>query len=149
MVLLVLSLAVAGKNNHLPIVGIVMQPSTGSLAKVLINATEGFTYLSDSYVQEVRAAGGLPLLVPFDLPLDSLAGFLDATSMLLIPGGPTPLIDQDYLPTPYQERIHLMIEYAKERNNRGLHYPVFATCLGFENLIISVAGQNTSVLQSG
>lgn len=149
IVLFTACLAAAAKSSDMPIVGVVMQPSTGLLEKILVNATRGFTYLSDSYVQQIRAAGGIPLLIPFDLPLDTLAGFLDVTSMLLIPGGPTYLIDEDYLPTPYQERIHLMIEYAKERNSRGLHYPIFATCLGFENLLISAAGQNTSVLQMG
>ena len=68
--------------------------------------------------------------------------------MMLIPGGPADLISLSGGTTPYQDAIHEMIMYAVRRNDRGRYYPILATCLGFENVIISLANQNTSVLQS-
>ena len=88
------------------------------------------------------------MLIPFDLPPKVIKKLLDLTDMMLIPGGPADLISLSGGTTPYQDTIHEMIKYALNRNDRGKHYPVLATCLGFENLIISVANQNTSVLQS-
>lgn len=147
--LLVMSPLLSQKITGLPIVGIILQPSSASTSNIVRKATQTHTYVPESYVQQVTNAGGLPVLIPFDLNLAVLDKLLNATDMLFIPGGPADLVSSSGEPTKYQERVHYMIQHGVKRNHQGDYYPILATCLGFENVVISFAKQNISILQSG
>lgn len=43
-------------------------------------------------------------------------------------------------------RVYYVIQKAKERNDRGVYFPIIATCLGFEGLLISENLLNTKTL---
>ena len=137
------------KIRGMPLVAVVLQPASPSTANILPLGPDSHTYVPTSYVQQIESAGGIPILVPFDLNIDMLDRLLESTQMLFIPGGPAELVDANGEVTKYQERIHYMIQHAMKRNDAGDYYPVLATCLGFENMVISFANQNISILQSG
>lgn len=155
----VLMLAVAGflalisvttsKIRGMPLVGVVLQPASPSTKNILPHGPDSHTYVPSSYVQQIESAGGIPVLIPFDLNIDMLEKVLASTQMLFIPGGPADLVDANGEVTKYQERVHYMIQHGIKRNDNGEYYPVMATCLGFENMVISFANQNISILQSG
>lgn len=149
VLLLSLTASIHSKVTGFPIVGIVLQPSSGSTSNIVPLGSKSHTYVPESYVQQITNAGGLPVLIPFDLHHSVLDKLLAATDMLFIPGGPADLVDSEGLPTKYQERVHLMIQRGVQRNQKGEYYPILATCLGFENVVISFAKQNISILQSG
>lgn len=133
----------------MPIVGVVLQPASGSTSNIVPRGSETHTYVPESYVQQIQSAGGLPVLIPFDLNPAVLDKLLKATDMLFIPGGPAGLVNANGEVTKYQERVHYMIRKGVQRNLDGDYYPILATCLGFENVVISFANQNISILQSG
>jgi gamma-glutamyl hydrolase len=68
-----------------------------------------------------------------------------------LPGGAAELVDfkNDNKPTPYMERIHKIVNYAKDRNDKGSYFPIWGTCLGFEELMVSSAGLKGTTLQDG
>ena len=150
-----LAACAVAKQTDLPVVGLILQPSTDRFKNQMPLASKLVNYVPESYVQQITNAGGQVAFIPWDLEIGDLEALMDQTDMLLIPGGPTDLISWNGQPTVYQDRVDWLIRYAKARHSRQTAknskdiYPVFATCLGFENIIISEADQNTSVLQSG
>lgn len=126
-----------------------MQPPSESLNNIVRSATTTHTYVPESYIQQISNAGGQAVLVSFDLPVLLLYKVLDQLDMFLFPGGPADLISGDGEVTPFQQSAHDIIEWAKKRNDEGRYFPIFATCLGMEAMMISVAGNNISILQGG
>jgi hypothetical protein len=141
---------VSSKNSSPVLVGVILQPSPDSLSKILPGVPKDTTlYVIESYINQISSAGGVPVLVPFDLPQNSLRYLLDNLQILLLPGGPTEIMNLDGSPSAYQNRMHFIIKYAKERNDNGRYFPILATCQGFQNMLVSMAGQNLTTLQGG
>jgi len=70
---------------------------------------------------------------------------------MVLPGGAAELVDykNKMKTTPFMNRIHKIIEYIKDRNDRKDYYPIWGTCLGFEELIVSSSGLKGESLQNG
>ena len=59
-----------------------------------------------------------------------------------MPGGDAP-VDSIYY--PFAKKV---FEYVKQKNADGLHYPVWGTCQGFQNLVMFVAEGGQQSLQN-
>jgi len=137
------------KQTGLVLVGVMLQPMSDDLQIQYPNTFESFTYIEGDYVDWIQMGGSAAILIPFDLPIDKLNTVLNSVQMVFFPGGDADLVGADGLATPYMKRLDYVLNYAKAKNDNGTIYPVIGTCLGFEAMLISLSGMNTSVLQGG
>jgi len=134
--------------STLPLIGILSQDTSSYIKKFTYREDAFWSYVAGSYVDWIGQAGAMPVLIPFDLPRKELDFYLQHLDMFLLPGGGADLIDQKNATktTPVQDTAHYIINWVKKKNDEGRYYPLFATCLGFEQLIISENNQGTDAL---
>ncbi|EGZ26246.1 hypothetical protein PHYSODRAFT_359609 [Phytophthora sojae] len=82
-------------------------------------------YIAASYVKWVESAGGRVVPIPYNAPKPYLEQLLPQLNGLLFPGGAATVND----------RAERLFQLALELNDKGVHFPVWATCLGFEWLV--------------
>ncbi|KAI9921464.1 hypothetical protein PsorP6_000304 [Peronosclerospora sorghi] len=82
-------------------------------------------YIAASYVKWIESAGGRVVPIPFNAPKPYLEQLLPQLNGILFPGGAATLND----------RAEWVFELALELNDKGVHFPVWGTCLGFEWLV--------------
>lgn len=82
-------------------------------------------YIAASYVKWVESAGGRVVPIPYSAPKPYLEQLLPQLNGLLFPGGAAAVND----------RAEWLYHQALGLNDQGVHFPVWATCLGFEWLI--------------
>lgn len=109
--------------NDRPIIGIIAQPH---------NANS--TYIAASYVKWIESAGARVVPIPFNVGKDRLKILYQSVNGLLFPGGGTSLDG-----TPYMHALEYLFELALEDNKKGVYFPIWATCLGFEAVNAIVA----------
>jgi len=122
-----------------PVIGILTQPTNVDPSYNL--SSYGDSYLVASYVKWVEAAGARVVPVPWDAPSSLLSEYFSHTNGMLFPGGGTPLHN-----STYRETGETLFQLAKAANARGEVYPLWGTCLGFEELM-SLSVSPTSVLR--
>jgi len=131
---------------QLPARGIVNErPTIGIITQVKKN--EDYNYIMAAYVKFVEQSGSR--VVPIN-PADSDEHILDLMSKIngvIYPGGGTPLIDEDGL-TEYSKKGKLILDKAKEMNDEGIHFPVWAICLGIQEVAL-IEAPYQDVLLSG
>ena len=138
-----------GVDSRIPVIAVISQPAT-TYQKQFPAGGDNFSEVVGSYVDWVEQTGAEAALVPFDMPWNVLVKVLMKTQALVLPGGAAELVDFDKKnkTTEYQNRIHKIIEWAKKRNETQ-YYPVWGTCLGFEEAVLSFAGNDGAALQNG
>ncbi|CAI5969214.1 unnamed protein product [Closterium sp. NIES-64] len=92
------------------------------------------SYIAASYAKWVESAGARPVPLLHDEPVEVLRQKFDMINGLLIPGGGT-----DLVPGPFMSTVQLLLQWAKEANDRGDYFPVQATCMGFEAMAIVIS----------
>ncbi|CAI5973022.1 unnamed protein product [Closterium sp. NIES-64] len=92
------------------------------------------SYIAASYAKWVESAGARPVPLLYDEPVEVLRQKFDMINGLLIPGGGT-----DLVPGPFMSTVQLLLQWAKEANDRGDYFPVQATCMGFEAMAIVIS----------
>ena len=130
------SFAVAEKENLRPVIGIVSEPS---------DRPGNSSYIAASYVKWIESAGGRVVPLRYDRPSSELHSLMDNLSGILYPGGGASLAPN----SEFFISAKSMFDYAIHLNEKGEHFPVWGTCLGFEFLSIMGAGANQSVLVDG
>ena len=149
VILTILQYVKAEKQTGLTLVGVLLQPMAKGMELQYPGAKDNFQYIKGFFVDYIESAGASAVLIPFDLPLDTLNLVLDSLQAVMLPGGAADLVDKNGEPTAYQLRQHYILEYAKKRFLANKPLPVMGICLGFEAMLISAAGNNCSVLQGG
>jgi gamma-glutamyl hydrolase len=146
-ILMLCSAAIAA-DSRLVTIGILSQPASDNMKLQYYHPSENWTYVAGSYVDWVGSSGAVPVLVPFDIETSELDHFLENLDGFLFPGGGAELRRKDDTakPTQYQLVSEYIVNWIMKRNDKGHYFPLFATCLGFENLIIQFA-QNTLALE--
>ena len=137
-------------SNAQVLVGIIAQPTEEFLRTKAFNEEEVWSYIVGSYIDWVSQTGAMPVLIPYDAEEAQMNFFMDTVDMILLPGGATPLeteFDKTDIPTDYQNIIHKIIQKVKKINKEDKRYfPLFATCQGFESLLISENGNNGNIM---
>lgn len=136
-------------DENVPLVAIIMQPADVALNVSYFNSSQNFNFVASSYVSWFSQTGAMPLLVPFDLPLDTLERILRDSDMVFFPGGANIIFDAATFskPTFYQERVSWMIDLAKKINDEGKQFLVAGTCLGYEQMLVAFANNNPGVIK--
>mmetsp|Transcript_11129 Transcript_11129/g.19429 ORF Transcript_11129/g.19429 Transcript_11129/m.19429 type:complete len:367 (+) Transcript_11129:56-1156(+) len=105
-----------------PIICILTQP--GDLAD------PGESYLSAGYVKWLEAAGARVAPILFDMGEGEITDMFNMCNGVVFPGGNYPLTTQ----TTWFKAGELLVQLAREANDKGRLYPVLGTCLGLQLL---------------
>ncbi|GJL61299.1 MAG: hypothetical protein NPIRA03_41560 [Nitrospirales bacterium] len=89
-----------------------------------------------SYVKWVGQAGGRVLPILLNQPDVYYDEIFEQTNGILFPGGNQGIDPSDI----YTEEGEILWNLAKEANDRGDYYPIWGTCLGFEELSVLETG---------
>ncbi|EGC36406.1 hypothetical protein DICPUDRAFT_31892 [Dictyostelium purpureum] len=123
--------------NNRPIIGILTQPTNGGMA------TYGDQYLAASYVKYIESAGARVVPILYDTDIKSLTSLFNSINGILFPGGG---VDFDNA-TVYTNTIQSIWQLVIESNNNGDYFPLWGTCMGFQELALLAAG-NFDLLSS-
>ena len=126
------SVVSASKGERQPIIGI------GTMF------VDGRTATEQAYIDAVRAAGGVPLLIPIGDDVAAFDQILEMVDGLVIPGGedvntflygeePSPQFGKDCLERDYSE-----ISLVRLAHKRGI--PIFGACRGMQLINVALGG---------
>ncbi|XP_042477373.1 gamma-glutamyl hydrolase 2-like isoform X1 [Macadamia integrifolia] len=113
-----------------PVIGILSHPGDGASGR--LNNDSNASYIAASYVKFVESAGARVIPLIYNEPREVLFEKLNLVNGVLFTGGWA----KSGL---YYEIVQEIFEKILEKNDLGDHFPLVATCLGFEllNMIIS------------
>ncbi|CAH0494004.1 unnamed protein product [Peronospora farinosa] len=116
--------SIAAASARGPIIGVFAHPSS-----------HYGEYIAASYVKWVESAGGRVVPIPYNAPKPYLDQLLPQLNGLLFPGGAATVND----------RAEWLFQLALKLNDKGVYFPVWATCLGFEWLVQLTTGDVESL----
>ncbi|XP_059110034.1 gamma-glutamyl hydrolase [Peromyscus eremicus] len=114
-----------------PIIGILMQKCRTKEMKKL-----GKYYIASSYVKYIESAGARVVPIRLDLTHIEYAELFKSLNGVLFPGGSADIMHSDYFHV-----AKMFYSKAIESYDGGDYFPVWGTCLGFEQLVFLVSGQ--------
>jgi len=126
-----------------PIIGILSTPS--DLHEYY--SPNDFSYVKNSYAEFIEASGGVPIAIPWDLPELQLINLLNSINGILFTGGDATLWEEDHgtdevVFSNFTKRAIFVFNYAIHLNDKGIHFPVYGICQGFEISTMGVAGNH-------
>ena len=128
--------------NLRPVIGVFSQETktvTGSStidAEVKAQLLRYRYLIPASYVTWIGQAGGRVLPILLNQPNDYYRRVFEKTNGILFPGGNQGIQPSDI----YTEEGEILWNLAKEANDRGDYFPIWGTCLGFEELAVLETG---------
>lgn len=129
-------------HNLRPVIGVFSQrtdtvTSSSTIDPGVKAELERYRYLIPaSYVTWIGQAGGRVLPILLDRPDAYYDDAFAKTNGILFPGGNQGIDPGDI----YTEEGELLWALAKQANDRGDYYPIWGTCLGFEELFVLETG---------
>ena len=127
--------------NNKPIIGILAQHTHPDNPIPLT----GDSYISASYVKFLESAGARVVPIKINQHPETVSELLSSINGVLFPGG-----DADIANSAYQKNAKMVYDYAIQERNKGKVFPVWGTCLGFQQLAALVAGSDSVLsLSSG
>ena len=128
--------------NFRPVIGVFSQETdtiTGSSTinpEVKAELSKYRYMIPASYVHWIGQAGGRVLPILLNQPEDYYDAIFEQTNGILFPGGNQGIDPSDI----YTEEGEILWNLAKEANDHGDYYPIWGTCLGFEELSVLETG---------
>ncbi|KAL1776046.1 gamma-glutamyl hydrolase [Sigmodon hispidus] len=119
-----------------PIIGILMQKCRTKEMKKL-----GKYYIAASYVKFIESAGARVVPIRLDLTHIEYAELFRSINGVLFPGGAVNITHSGY-----SHVAKIFYNRAIESYDDGDYFPVWGTCLGFEELTYLVSGENLLTL---
>lgn len=140
---LLISSCLSLQKNEVPLVMILMHDGPANAAIQVPNPPAFYTYVGWSYVEWISQTGAMPVLVPYDIPLERLAVTLNEVQAVLIPGGASPLSSNTGTDTTYMRAVKYIIQHAKKSlDNGGTNFPVFGINEGMHAIVAATLGTN-------
>lgn len=119
--------------NNRPVVGVVTLPVLTALRQF------GSTYLAASYVKIVESGGARVVPIRYDYPRKELDLLMNSLNGIVLTGGFVSLNPQEAKSSVYTDTIKYLFAKAKELNDKGQYFPIWATCLGMQQISIIVS----------
>ena len=145
--LCILTLLSGQTPNNRPVIGILTIPST-------ISGYPGgnWSCFLASYCKFIEAAGARAVPIPYDASYENLTYFFNSVNGILMVGGGSNLIndiskDNIRLQSNYTEKVNFLVDLAIQANDKGDFFPIWATCLSWEALII-VLSRNVFIMEN-
>nr|XP_002710570.2 gamma-glutamyl hydrolase [Oryctolagus cuniculus] len=120
-----------GSADKKPIIGILMQKCHNKDMKSL-----GKYYIAASYVKYLESAGARVVPIRLDLKHKEYEKLFKSINGVLFPGGSVNLVRSDYAHV-----AKIFYKLAIQSFDDGGYFPVWGTCLGFEELSYLVSGE--------
>ncbi|XP_053268705.1 gamma-glutamyl hydrolase [Pleuronectes platessa] len=117
----------SAKRNDRPVVGVLAQEVYSSQS----------SYIAASYVKFLEAAGARVVPVMINQTLEEYQTLFNSINGILYPGGGVSIISSGY-----ERAAKIFYDLAIEANKRGDYFPVWGTCLGFEQLMYLTSGKS-------
>lgn len=118
------------KLNQRPIIGVVAQ-------EFFQPTPERQTYIAASYVKFLEAAGARVAPILINKTDDEYKALFDSINGVLFPGGKATIFST----SGYGGVTKLLFQLAREANDRGDYFPVWGTCLGFQQMAHLIANK--------
>ena len=122
----------------------------GEDLEIQTNNLDGASFFPASYARWLEEAGAMVVPLEFHLDSHSLMSVLRKSDGLLLTGGAAPLFSNDVrthhdnllssavltrVPSRYSQKAAELLKFAEELN-KTRRFPVWATCLGFEAMVL-------------
>ncbi|OCT76859.1 hypothetical protein XELAEV_18032062mg [Xenopus laevis] len=117
--------------NDRPIIGILAQETHFDELQ-----TFGRSYIAASYVKTIESAGARVIPILLNLAEEEYQKIFNSINGILFPGGAVDLVKSEYARV-----AKLFYNWALEANDKGDYFPVWGTCLGFEELTYLTSGE--------
>lgn len=117
-----------------PVIGIYTQDFNDSRTQ---------TYIASSYVKYIEMAGAQVVPIFYKLSQADLKLQLSQINGVLFPGGG---MDLDIRET-FAKNADFILKYAKEQNDMGKVFPIWATCLGHQLISYLTSGYDSNVIK--
>ena len=112
--------------NERPIIGIVSQTSP-------IQYEDYTTYIPTTYIKFVEQSGARAVPILINKYSDNqIIELLSHLNGVLFTGGEMVLIDDEGNLSEFSRKNKVILDTVKEYNDKGIHYPVWAVCQGFQ-----------------
>ncbi|XP_028288628.1 gamma-glutamyl hydrolase [Parambassis ranga] len=121
----------SAKRNDRPVIGVLAQ-------EIYSPKPNQTAYIAASYVKFLEAAGARVVPVMIDQTPEEYKTLFHSINGILYPGGGVSIISSGY-----ERAAKIFYELAIEANKRGDYFPVWGTCLGFEQLMYLTSGKTT------
>ncbi|XP_002166220.1 gamma-glutamyl hydrolase A [Hydra vulgaris] len=122
--------------NLRPVLGIITQ-KTSEVFEPLVPYNS--TYIASSYVKFLEMAGAEVVPIISTWNKKRIERVIRKVNGVLLPGGAAPFNESSYW-----DASVIAYKVAVELNNKGVYYPLFGICLGFETLHEIVAQENST-----
>uniref|UniRef100_A0A3P8YK36 folate gamma-glutamyl hydrolase n=1 Tax=Esox lucius TaxID=8010 RepID=A0A3P8YK36_ESOLU len=117
------------KRNEKPIIGVLAQ-------EVRTPQPQKASYIAASYVKFLEAAGARVVPVMINQTLEEYKKLFNSINGILYPGGGVSIVSSGYANV-----ARIFYKLAIEATSRGDYFPVWGTCLGFEELTYLTSGE--------
>ncbi|KAK6474045.1 gamma-glutamyl hydrolase-like [Huso huso] len=118
--------------NNRPIIGILAQENQKSDLH-----PQGISYIAASYVKHLEAAGARVVPVRINRTEDEYEKLFYSINGLLLPGG-----EVDIERSQFARAAKIFYDLAIKANDESDYFPIWGTCLGFEQLTVLTSGKN-------
>ncbi|XP_019610128.2 gamma-glutamyl hydrolase [Rhinolophus sinicus] len=118
-------------NSEKPIIGILMQKCISKEMKNL-----GKYYIAASYVKYLESAGARVVPIRVDLKNEEYEKLFQSLNGVLYPGGSASITKSGYAKV-----AKIFYKLARQSFDDGDYFPVWGTCLGFEELSYLISGK--------
>ncbi|XP_060789230.1 gamma-glutamyl hydrolase-like [Neoarius graeffei] len=118
------------KINDCPIIGVLAQD-------VHCPSPERNAYIAASYVKYLESAGARVVPVMINRTEDEYTVLFRSINGILFPGGGASIFSSGYA-----KAAGIFYRLALEANSKGDYFPVWGTCLGFEQLTLLTSGKS-------
>ena len=97
----------------------------------------------------VEAGGARAIPFKYTDSEEAILAKLQKVNGFLFPGGGASLTDRNGSLSEYSRKGLIVYNYAKKLNNQGVHFPLWGTCLGFEEMAVMEANDEGFKLTGG
>ncbi|KAM6953479.1 gamma-glutamyl hydrolase [Aplochiton taeniatus] len=118
-----------GEKNDEPIIGVLAQ-------EVFSPKPHMTSYIAASYVKFLESAGSRVVPIMINQAMEEYKRIFNSINGVLFPGGGVSIISSGY-----EKAATIFYNLAIEANKRGDYFPVWGTCLGFEELSYLTSGK--------
>lgn len=121
-----------------PVIGVMSEPLHNNRSSAdAPRRRRRLYYIAASYVKWLEVGGARSVPIPYDAPPALLDEIFPQINGLLLPGGGADM----------PRAVAYLLDRIVDGNNRGMYFPVWGTCLGFEFLVAYAGGRDA--VQSG
>jgi len=92
-----------------------------------------------SYAEWIEQLGANIIPIPYTLEQDEIVALMRQLNGLILPGGGTAVFGKSSYEF-YRQRVYFALDTAKLINEEGTHFPVWGTCMGFEQIVNWASG---------